>query len=289
MTWREIAGVPEGSPSAVVDGVRLAYAREGFGPPMICLHAIGHGGGDFAAFAASFRGRFEIIRLDWPGQGRSETDAGPVNPIRYAELLRGLVLQLGLDDPVLVGCSIGGATAIRYASRYPVKAIVLANSGGLIPVTDDVRRACRLFSRVFAAGARGAWWFGPAYALYYRAVLPSPAARAQRARIVKAGYEVADVLAKAWADFAVPEIADHRALAAALDVPVLAAWAMQDRINQFARTEPALRAMKDCEIVPFKAGHAAFLERPQEFAAAFSVFMDRGVGQRADRPLRRAV
>ena len=36
----------------MVDGVRLAVAREGKGPPVICLHAIGHGGGDYEAFAA---------------------------------------------------------------------------------------------------------------------------------------------------------------------------------------------------------------------------------------------
>src|ERR1700730_13093235 len=40
-------GVPAGSLELLVDGVRLAVARDGKGPQVICLHAIGHGGGDY--------------------------------------------------------------------------------------------------------------------------------------------------------------------------------------------------------------------------------------------------
>jgi len=62
-----------------IDGVRLAVTREGRGPPVVCLHAIGHDGGDFEAFAEAMKARFEIIRIDWPGQGRSGPDAHPAN------------------------------------------------------------------------------------------------------------------------------------------------------------------------------------------------------------------
>jgi pimeloyl-ACP methyl ester carboxylesterase len=61
-------------------------------------------------------------------------------------------------------------------------------------------------------------------------------------------------------------------LAIALDVPVLFAWAMQDRIDSFAATEPTIRQMKRAQVAEFQGGHAAFLERPEQFAAIFDRF-----------------
>src|SRR5262245_33086028 len=95
----------------VVDGVRLAYDDEGNGPPIMCLHAIGHGAGDFTRLRERFRARYRVIAVDWPGQGRSGDDALPPTAARYADLLGGLLDALGLDRVVLVGNSIGGAAA----------------------------------------------------------------------------------------------------------------------------------------------------------------------------------
>ena len=266
------AGVPPGSPEIIVDGVRLAVASEGSGPPVICLHAIGHGGRDFETFAAGIRSGFHVVRIDWPGQGRSGADREAPTPARYAQLLRGVVTALGLEAPVIVGCSIGGAAAIHYAAKYPTRAIVLANSGGLAELSDSNRRACLFISRIFAAGARRAWWFGALFGLYYRFILPSKAAWPQRRRIVRAGYETADTLSQAWAKFADTAAADQRQAAAALEIPVLVAWSMQDKINQFEAVRPALKQMKHVRIAQFKGGHAAFLEQPRRFIAEYLRF-----------------
>jgi pimeloyl-ACP methyl ester carboxylesterase len=268
---RHDVGVPAGTELSV-DGVRLAVAREGKGPPIICLHAIGHGGGDFEHFAAAVRDRFEVIRIDWPAQGRSGRDSKPATPARYAELLRGVVEQLNLGQPIIIGCSIGGAAAIKYASEHPVRALVLANSGGLIEVTKNAQRACLFLARIFAAGARGAWWYKAFFAVYYRMVLPTPAAAVQRRRIVASAYEIAPVLEDAWRHFTVVKEADHRSRLLALDVPVLVTWAMNDKINQFKFVAPVLVQASRARIAKFAAGHAAFLERPDEFLVEFNKF-----------------
>jgi pimeloyl-ACP methyl ester carboxylesterase len=270
--YRLDAGVPRGSPEIIVEGVRLAVASEGSGPPVICLHAIGHGARDFEAFAAGICGGFRVVRIDWPGQGRSGPDREAPTPARYAQLLRGVVSQLGLEAPVIVGCSIGGAAAIHYAARYPARAIVLANSGGLAELTSSNRGACLLLSRIFAAGARRAWWFGALFGLYYRFILPSKAAWPQRRRIVRAGYETAETLSQAWAKFADTAAADQRQAAAALEIPVLVAWSMQDKINLFSAVRPTLKKIKRVRIAKFKGGHAAFLEQPQRFIAEYLRF-----------------
>jgi 4,5:9,10-diseco-3-hydroxy-5,9,17-trioxoandrosta-1(10),2-diene-4-oate hydrolase len=269
---RELSGVPEGSPSVEVDGVRLSYARRGKGQAVVCLHAIGHGGRDFEALAASIEDKFEVIRLDWPGQGRSGDDGVPASAARYAELLAGALAVLKVERPIIIGNSIGGAAAIAYASGYPVKALVLCNAGGLLEVTPAITRACKSMAAFFAAGARRAWWFPAAFWIYYTMlVLPSGAARAQRKRIIASGAEIAPVLRDAWLSFGRPE-ADLRATAAALDVPVWVAWATGDRIIQLPACLPAIKRLKRGQVSRFGGGHAAFLERPRAFAKSFVRF-----------------
>lgn len=273
MSLVEDIGVAAGSPTIEVDGVRLAYSREGRGPVVICLHAIGHGGRDFDAFARSVSDQFEVVRLDWPGQGRSGPDIKPPSAARYAELLAGVVARLKLERAIILGNSIGGAAALIYASSHPVSALVLCDTGGLLEVTPAIARACNAFSRFFAAGARKAWWFKSAFWAYYRfLVLPSAAARQQRNRIIAAGYEIAPVLRDAWKSFGEPD-ADIRGLAQRLDAPVWFAWATGDRIIQLKACLPAIKAMRNARLTPFRGGHSPFLERPKPFAKAFKSFV----------------
>lgn len=283
MSLVEDIGVAAGSPTVEVDGLRLAYSREGSGPVVICLHAIGHGGRDFDAFARAVSDQFEVIRIDWPGQGRSGRDSKPPSAARYAGLLAGVVAQLKLERPIILGNSIGGAAAITYAAYHPVTALVLCDPGGLLEVTPAVTRAVNVFVRFFDAGARGAWWFGSAFWVYYRfVVLPSSAARAQRRRIIAAGYEIAPVLRDAWKSFGEQE-ADIRELAKRLDVPVWFAWATGDRIIQLKACLPTIDAMKNARLTRFGGGHAPFLERPKPFAKAFKAFVKSLANQRRSR------
>jgi pimeloyl-ACP methyl ester carboxylesterase len=154
-----------------------------------------------------------------------------------------------------------------------VRALVLANTGGVVEITRSIQRACLFFASIFAAGARRAWWYKSFFAAYYRLVLPTPAAAAQRRRIVASAYEIAPVLADAWRHFAVADDADQRQRLLALNVPILVAWAMNDRINQFKLVAPAIAGIKHGRLAKFTAGHAAFLECPVEFVREFCTFV----------------
>jgi 4,5:9,10-diseco-3-hydroxy-5,9,17-trioxoandrosta-1(10),2-diene-4-oate hydrolase len=175
---------------------------------------------------------------------------------------------LGIENPIIIGNSIGGAAAILYASRHPVRGLVLCDSGGLVPVDALARAYCGLFERLFAAGARGARWFPAIYDLYYRLVLTEPAARRRREEIIAAGRELAPLLRQAWASFARPE-ADLRDTAAAIEAPIWIAWARADRIIPLSLVRPAVRRMKRARLSLFGGGHTPFLEQPSAFAAQF--------------------
>jgi 4,5:9,10-diseco-3-hydroxy-5,9,17-trioxoandrosta-1(10),2-diene-4-oate hydrolase len=271
---RAAVGAPSPGKTAVVDGVRLAYADEGVGPALLCLHAVGHGAGDFTPLRERLRGRRRVVALDWPGHGRSADDAQPASARRYAELLPGFFDAAGIDSAVLLGNSIGGAAAVRFAAAHParVRGLVLANPGGFDRADRLARVSIRAMVAFFDAGARGARWFPPAFAAYYRLVLSGRAAAAQRARIVASAYEIAPVLAQAWRSFGEPE-ADLRELAPQVACPTLLAWARGDRINQLARCRAGLERFPNAQLETFRGGHAAFLEDLDAFAAALEKFL----------------
>lgn len=255
-----------------VDRVALHVEIAGHGNPVLCLHAVGHDSHDFGPLAERLGDKFRFILVDWPGQGQSGQDHQPASAARYAALTEGLVKELDLDSPVILGNSIGGAVAVRFAGRNPVAGLVLCDSGGLVEVDATVRRICRFFEAFFAGGERGAWWYRPAFALYYSFVLPSPAARAQRKRIISASRQHAKPLRQAWASFGQPS-ADIRETAAALDVPIWVVWAKKDYIIPLRYCLPAINRLTNHSLTLFDGGHSPFLEQPDEFANGLLAFM----------------
>lgn len=263
----------------VVDGVALAIHDSdpaGSRPAIICLHAIGHGGGDFAAFERAFEWRFRIITVDWPGQGASGYDSQPASARRYAGLLLGLLDVLGLDRPILFGNSVGGAAAITLAEQHPdrVRALVLCNPGGLDPggffAGLFIDHLVSRFKRGVAGEARFHEWFTD----YYGDVLLGSDAAPRRDAIVAAGYELAPRLVEAWTSFAQKD-ADLRAGLSSLRMPVFVGWAMRDGLVQWGRNREAILSIPGARLVRFEnSGHAPFLEESSAFNEAVAPFLD---------------
>jgi 4,5:9,10-diseco-3-hydroxy-5,9,17-trioxoandrosta-1(10),2-diene-4-oate hydrolase len=245
-------------------------------PALVCLHAIGHGGGDFVGLEQAFGAAWRVITVDWPDQGRSGHDGEPASARRYTALFSALVDELRLERVVLLGNSIGGAVAISYAAQNPtrVRALVLANPGGL----DE--GASGLLGRVFIGftvahfeqGVRGEAAFEPWFRSYYEGILVTFEAQERRAEIVAAGYESAPVLAQAWDSFRQPE-ANLVPLLPRLSMPVLVTWARRDGIVQWSRNRAAVESIPRAKVVFFEAGHAPFLETPGPFNAELSSFL----------------
>lgn len=271
---RRKAGVQEPVTWIEIDGNRIAVARRGNGTPVLCLHAIGHGARDFEQFAKLVGDAFEVIALDWPGQGSSPAAGIAPTAAHYEKIARRALDALKIERAIILGNSIGGAAALRLAANAPerVSALILCNTGGLAPVTPLARFVIGQMTKFFGAGERGAPWFPRAFAFYYRRlVLPRAPARAQRDRIIASAHEIAPVLRAAWEEFSAPE-SDLRARVGDVGCPVFLAWARSDRIIAWSRSKAAARKFRDRRVQLFRGGHAAFLEDPERFARAFRRF-----------------
>ena len=111
----------------------LRYHEAGEGPPLVLLHGSGPGvtgwrnfGGNLATFAPHFR----CLVLEFPGFGVSApTERHPMAAALPAvgDLLDGL----GLDRVDLVGNSMGGIVATRFAIAQPERVRRLVTVGGM--------------------------------------------------------------------------------------------------------------------------------------------------------------
>ena len=119
-------------PYAPVNGIDLYYESHGEGPAVVFLH--GRGGNHLAWYqqVAALRDRYRCITIDHREFGLSrEAPDGP-GRAAFVEDLRQLLEQLGVERACLVGQSMGGFTALGYATRFPgrVSGIVLADTSG---------------------------------------------------------------------------------------------------------------------------------------------------------------
>jgi pimeloyl-ACP methyl ester carboxylesterase len=121
---RHLAGVP----TAVLEG-----GGDAGGPPVVLLHGPGEFAASWLPVLPGLAGAHHVVVPDLPGHGASRTGGGPLDAGRVLDWLDELVEQTCPVPPVLVGKTIGGAVAARFAAehRRRLAALVLVDTLGL--------------------------------------------------------------------------------------------------------------------------------------------------------------
>jgi pimeloyl-ACP methyl ester carboxylesterase len=136
-TSRPLARLLEGLP--VTDrrldlaGISTSLLEGGEGPPIVLLHGQGGFAAHWVRVIPHLAGTHRVVAPDLPGLGESEVRVGRLDVPGLVEWLGGLIAQTCREPPTLVGISVGGALAARFAITYGdrVRRIVLVGSGGL--------------------------------------------------------------------------------------------------------------------------------------------------------------
>jgi 4,5:9,10-diseco-3-hydroxy-5,9,17-trioxoandrosta-1(10),2-diene-4-oate hydrolase len=265
-------------------GMRLHYHEAG--PPddvaagrlpVVLLHGGGPGASAWSNFGANlpvFAARFRTLMIDQPGFGRSARPPVAGNYFSFAaDAVAGLLSELGLDRVHLVGNSLGGGTAVRFALRYPERAgrLVLMGPGGLslnvfaADPTEGVRRLAE-----FAAPPGPTMEKMAAFlrTLVYDQRLVTDELVAERFAAAREPAALA-AMAALGASFFDPATAQDGLLwreAHQLRQEVLLIWGREDRVNPLDGALVALKVIRRAQLHVFsRCGHWAQLEKRDEF------------------------
>ncbi len=131
---------------ALSTGAKLYFETRGDGPALVFIHA---GVSDHRMWDPQvevFASRFKVIRYDLRGFGKSTM---PEESFALRDDLFAVLKHLGVSKGVLVGCSMGGATAIDFTLEHPDMVTALVPVGaGVSGWSDWSSESVNLFSQM---------------------------------------------------------------------------------------------------------------------------------------------
>jgi len=121
---------------------RVYFEEAGEGIPLLCLHTAGSDGRQYRAVLndAEIARRYRVIAFDMPWHGKSSPPAGweqedyRLTTERYTGMIMSVARSLGLERPVVMGCSIGGRIVLDLALKHAreFRALIGLQSGAFV-------------------------------------------------------------------------------------------------------------------------------------------------------------
>lgn len=246
--------------------------------PIVFLHGWAMTGGVFDDVIARLGPEYDCHAPDLPGHGTRSTDAPSLE--QCTEVVRGLVAQL--EDPILVGWSMGAAVAWRYLAQQGTQGL-----GGL--VTIDMS-PCLLPDRHWTFGLRGqtadavlatsakidAQWPRMAESILRKMYAPGHALtdddHAMMACLLK---QNPTTLRRIWDDLVAM---DERSALSRIDIPYLVCAGQQSQLYDPGVAYWIAQHAPRAEVQLFhNSGHSPHFEEPQAFCEVIRHFAE-GLG-----------
>jgi pimeloyl-ACP methyl ester carboxylesterase len=126
----------------------------GPGPVLLFLHGLGGLWQNWLLNIPAFMGSFRVVAPDLPGFGGSEMPSGRISIQGFARVIDALCDRLEIEDPVVVGNSMGGFIGAELALAFPtrVRRLVLVSAAG-ISAESMWREPVMAVGRLMAVGA----------------------------------------------------------------------------------------------------------------------------------------
>jgi len=258
-------------PHIDVQGLSIAYEREGTGPPLVLLHGyVGDGKSSWGNQLNTLSDQFTVIVWDAPGAGGSADPPEDFGIAGYADCLADFVVGLGVERAHVGGLSFGGALALALAQRRPAIAqslvLVSAYAGWAGSLPHDVAGA-RLAQALSLSEDSPADFVG--------ALLPSMFATSPSMRDLEMceasvrRFHPIGFRAMARASFE-----DLRPGLGAIDVPALLVYGEKDERAPRTVAEALHAALRDSHLVVLPdTGHVCTLESPTSVDREIRAFL----------------
>ncbi|WP_344958858.1 alpha/beta hydrolase [Actinomadura miaoliensis] len=125
-----------------INGRTLAVEVEGQGPPVLMVHGLGGTSNFYQVQADALAERFQVIRVDSAGAGRSPL-AADISIESHADDLAAVLDELDVPSAAVVGHSMGTLVVRALAARHPGKVSALVLLGAVRVPNEAARQAQR--------------------------------------------------------------------------------------------------------------------------------------------------
>jgi 4,5:9,10-diseco-3-hydroxy-5,9,17-trioxoandrosta-1(10),2-diene-4-oate hydrolase len=272
---------------------KIHYAEAGAGHPLVLLHGGGPGASGLPNYErnlAELAQNFRVIVPDMPGYGRSTKGLSRQDPFGdCAAGISGLLDQLMVDRPVLVGNSLGGACALRMALDRPerVAGLVLMGPGGVdttrgLP-TKGLKNLLDYYSGKGPSREKLATFIRE-YLVFDGSAIPDTVIDARFKASLDPEVVASPPLVrpKGLPKFKLIDFTRDPRLAD-LPTPTLVLWGTEDLVNRPSGARSLQQRMRNCDAYLFsRTGHWVQWERPEEFNAAVTAFAQKHSGGRRE-------
>jgi pimeloyl-ACP methyl ester carboxylesterase len=248
-----------------VAGTDVQMFSGGSGPPILFLHGAG-GNRGWQAFHQALAGNNTVYAPSQPGFNGTESPdwVATINDVAHFNLQ--LVQQLGLDQYVLMGHSMGGWIAAEMAAMSPsaLKGLVLIDAVGIRPKNTDITEIFMV-----SAQTRAGYRFHdssqvPDIEEYTRELTT------EETLVDFANREMASRLL--WRPYMHNPSLPH--YLASVNTPTLVLWGRQDAIAPLECGELYNQALTNSKLAVIdQCGHSPQVEKPQEFLSQVNGFL----------------
>ncbi|MEI8057054.1 MAG: alpha/beta hydrolase [Actinomycetes bacterium] len=249
-------------------GVSLSVIDEGVGQPIVLLHGVCMSNVFFGRNIDSLSRTNRVIAPDFRGHGSSPATQGGHTLDQYARDVRALITDLGLQDVILAGWSMGSLVAWEYLSQFSddhrLAGVVIISQGpsdliqdgwpfGIadIPTLHEYVRLMQADTDGFLAG------FVPT--MFKDEISP-----AQHGAFMDA---ISTVGANTGSLILLDQtLRDYRDLIPTFDVPHLLAWGSDEKVIQVGSSDWLLDQLPNARRVMFEeSGHCPMWEEAELF------------------------
>jgi pimeloyl-ACP methyl ester carboxylesterase len=255
--------------------VKLEYAEQGNadGTPVIFLHGITDSWHSFESVLANLPSSIHAFAISQRGHGDSERPLQNYTPKDFAGDIAEFVKQRQLNKVFIVGHSMGGVHAQKFAIDYPelTKGLViigsdpsLKNNPGMPEFYQEVSKMEGAIDRKFMDEFQRATLADPIDSTYYNL-------------LVNEGIKVpASVFKAALAGLMQ---VDFTGQLNQINSPSLIFWGNKDAFCTFKGQETLITNIKNSRLIVYgNTGHALHWEEPKKFSEDLLNFIDKIIG-----------
>ena len=135
-------------PFVQTGNIQTYYEQHGeSGPPLVFIHGAAASHDMWKPQVEHFSKSYNVINYDLRGHQQSEGSQDKYTCELFADDLHLLIDRLGLEEPVVIGLSLGGMVAQEYAVKYQsnLKGLVLADTAVATALTTSDKLTKAMF------------------------------------------------------------------------------------------------------------------------------------------------